>query len=184
MPPDEGFTVELRRNGAAIVGVIEGYLVDPTAFGHPVAFAWRSREADRPVLPDEDRDDVECFWIEFPVAALSAGTRIDTAALAAAITAPFPIEWDVHRWETVWLAIHADHVLTSAEQDAVDQALRNAIDEYVAKPTIAADATAIEWYVDLGGAGADVVIAAINRLGTLPIASAITRCTVGRRRAR
>jgi hypothetical protein len=185
VPPDDGFAVQFRSHGAAVVGAIDGYLVDPSAFGHPVSIGWQARGAagGQAVRPDEDRDDIEAFWIEFPVAALTAGTRVDTTAIAGAITAPFPIAWDVHRWDSVWLAIHAVRALTTGDVDALNLTLANAIDDYVAKPVIASDATTIEWYLDLGGAGADSLSAAIDRLGALPIASAIDRCTVGRRRA-
>jgi hypothetical protein len=74
VPPDEGFAVQFRSHEGAVVGVIDGYLVDPTAFGHPVSIGWRARgaAASQPVRADEDRDDIDAFWIEFPVAELTA----------------------------------------------------------------------------------------------------------------
>src|SRR5687768_10915130 len=55
LPPDGGFVVQFRKVGATAIGVIEGYLVDAAAQGHPVTLAWRSRShPDQPLRPTED----------------------------------------------------------------------------------------------------------------------------------
>jgi len=53
--------------------------------------------------------------------------------------------------------------------------------QYLAEPEIARDGAALRCYLDLGAAGADAVVAAINALGATPAARAIARCSVGRR---
>jgi hypothetical protein len=101
-PPDQGFAVQFRTTGGSGGGVTEGVLVDPSAFGHPVALGWRATGAtDQPIQPDQDRGDLEFFWLQFPIAELAAGTRVDTSAAAAAVTALFPVEWTVHQWSSV-----------------------------------------------------------------------------------
>jgi len=196
VPPDRGFAVDFRRGDEGVVGTIEGFLVDPTGFGHPVVFGWRGRGAadqDQPIPLDQERDDFECFWIAFPIEELLRGTRVDTSAAAAAIAARFPVDWDVHRWDDVWLAIHAQRAFTPDEQVALEAAVGRVVGEwnareehpihYVARSEAAPDRTSIRWYIDLGAAGERAVIALINALDSVTAtADAIARCTVGRRR--
>jgi hypothetical protein len=90
-PPDDGFVVQFLSSGSDMVGVIQGFLVDPAAFGHPVTLGWRATGAPgQPIHPDEDRDDLEFFWTEFPVAELSVNRRLDTSAAAAPRARRFP----------------------------------------------------------------------------------------------
>ena len=75
LPPDHGFHVQfLPASDGGVVGVIDGYLIDPTAFGHPVTFAWRAiRTPNQRVSPDQERDDLQFFWVTFPTAELTGG---------------------------------------------------------------------------------------------------------------
>jgi hypothetical protein len=193
LPPDDGFSVQFRSTDTGVVGVIEGELVDPSAFAHPVTLGWRARGAPGlPSHPNQERDDLEFFWMAFPIGALSAGTRADTAAAAATVTAPFPVDWDVHNWEGgVWLGLHTHRPFDVAELDALNLAVQRAVRDwnahdpngidYIARPEIAPDHVSIRWYLDVGVAGADVLVDVINALGVVPAASAVVRCSVGRR---
>lgn len=190
LPPDQGFTVQFRTAGGGVVGVIEGMLVDPSAFAHQVALGWRARGATEAIPPDQERDDLEFFWIEFPIAELSAGTHVDTSAAAAAVTTRFPVEWDVHQWESLRLVLNAHHAFTVDELDALNAAVQRAVDDwnarepnvidYLGEPQSSPDRAKVRWYLDLNVAGADAVVAVINALDAPSAASAIARCFVGR----
>ena len=197
LPPDNGFTVRFcPATDGGVVGLIEAYLVDPTAFAHQVTFAWRAKgAADQPIQPGQERDDLEFFWVVFPVAELAAGTHVDTAAAAAAVTARFPVEWDVHQWETVHVVLHARGAFTADELEALDAAVVRAVRDwdvreqnamktidYVAERETTRDCSSVSWYLDLNVAGADAVVAMINALGAALPEGAIARCSVGRRR--
>lgn len=191
LPPDGGFAVRFLTTGGVVVGAIEGMLVDPSAFGHPVALCWRATgAADQPIQPDQERDDLEFVWLQFPIAELSAGTRIDTRAVAAAVTAAFPVEWDVHHWASASLLLHAHRAFTVEDEAALVAAVQRAVADwnareprkihYLAEPEIAADRATLRFYVDLGSAGPEAVVAVLDALGAAPAARAIARCTVGR----
>src|SRR5262249_6102381 len=130
--------------------------------------------------------------IEFPVAELSGSTRGAIGAAAANITVPFPVEWDVHLWEGgVWLVLYAQRAFADEELEALDTVVqaavrdwnmrgRNEID-YIAAPQSDPQGTRVGWYLDPGVAGTDAIVEVLNVLGTAPVASAIARCSVGRR---
>ena len=193
LPPDHGFTVTFRTTGDVVVGVIEGVLVDPSAFGHPVVLSWRATgAAGERIQPDQARSDLEFFWLQFPIAELSAGTRVDTAAIASQVTAPFPVDWDVHHWSSVWLALHAQRAFTADEVAALIAVVQRAVRDwnaresakisYLAEPEIAPDRTALRCYLDLGASGAAAVVAVLQALGAAPAAATIARVVVGRQR--
>jgi len=103
----------------------------------------------------------------------ASGTRVDTSAAAATVTAPFPVEWNVHQWSSVWLVLHAHRAFTIDELAALIAAVQRAVRnwnarephkiQYLAEPEIARDRAALRCYLDLGAAGASAVVAAINR---------------------
>ena len=193
LPPDGGFAVQFHTTAGVVVGAIDGVLVDPSAFGHPVALGWRATGAtDQAIRPDQERDDLEFVWLQFPIAELSGGTTVDTRAAAAAVTAGFPVEWDVHHWASVSLQLQAHRSFTVDEQAALVAVVQRAVGDwnarealkihYLAEPELAADRTALRFYIDLGSAGPEAVVAVLNALGGAPAARAVARCTVGRRR--
>lgn len=50
---------------------------------------------------------------------------------------------------------------------------------YVAEAEYAPDHSTVRWYIDLGGAGLDAVVAMINALGSTVSAQEVARCAVG-----
>lgn len=188
LPPDDGFVVRFQTIGPAVLGIVDGYLVDPKAEGHPVTLGWRSRTTpDRKVEPSDRGDEVEFAWLELPVAELSSRTRADTPA----VSARFPVEWNVDTWTSVRLRWRARQPFSAADQAALTTAIAGALRawnagtadkiHYVSEPEVAADRTEIAFYVDLGPAGADGVVALINAVAASPLADAIARVAVGLR---
>jgi hypothetical protein len=112
-------------------------LVDPSAFGHPVVLGWRATGAtDQAIRPDQERDDLEFVWPQFPIAELAGDTTVDTRAAAAAVTAAFPVEWDVHHWASVSLVLHAHRAFTVDEQAALVAAVQRAVGDWNAREAV------------------------------------------------
>lgn len=191
-PPDGGFTAQFRTVAHIVIGVIEAYVVDPAARGHAVALAWRSRSRpDQRIEPTDDAADVEFFWLALPIAELSADTRLDVSAVAKAVTAGFPIDWDVHDWSSMRLRWVARRGFSPDEQTALATALADALRDwntsasakihYVSEPRLSPDRSVVEFYVDLGAAGPDAVVSLINAVAASAAAPAIARAALGRR---
>jgi hypothetical protein len=192
LPPDGGFAVQFRTVAGTVVGVIEADLVDPAAIGHAVALAWRSRShPDQRIEPNHDAADVEFFWLALPVAELAAGTQLDVSAVANAITAGFPIEWDVHDWSSVRLRWMARRGFSPDEQAALTAALAGAVRDWnasarhkihhVSEADVAPDRHVVGFYADLGAAGPDAVVALVNAVAASAAAPMIARAAIGRR---
>jgi hypothetical protein len=192
LPPDDRFAVEFRPVADTVIGVIEAVLVDPAGHGHDVALAWRSTShPDRRIGPDHDGADVEFFWLELPIAELAAGTQLDTRAVAKAVKAKFPVDWDVHHWESAMLRFVARHPFTADQQVALAMALGDALRDwnasatahidYVSEPDVSPDRSVIGFYVDLGAAGPDAIVALINAAAASPVAPVIARAAVGQK---
>jgi hypothetical protein len=189
LPPDGGFVVRFQSLGAATIGTIDGFLVDPSAFGHPVTLGWRNDV--RPVGPDEDPAGCAFFWLAFPDATLAAGSRIDTNALAASVAAPFPIDWDVHHASSVWLQWRGRHEFDEAALAALTTALADSVRNwnardagkihFLAPPERCRDG-GVAYYLDLGSAGLACIPALVDAVGASPAASAIVCATIGARR--
>lgn len=192
LPPDGGFAVQFRTIANTVVGVIEAELVDPAAMGHVVALAWRSRShPDQRIEPNHDATDVEFFWLALPIAELAAGTQLDVSAVANAVTAGFPIDWDVHDWSSVRLRWVARGGFSLDEQTALATALAAAVRDwnasaahkihYVSEADVSPDRSVVGFYADLGAAGPDAAVALVNAVATSAAAPAIARAAVGRR---
>jgi len=192
LPPDDRFTVEFRPVADTVIGVIEAVLVDPAGRGHDVALAWRStRHPAQRIGPDHEGADLEFFWLELPIAELAAGTRLDTRAVAKAVKAGFPVDWDIHHWESATLRLVARHPFTADEQVALAMALGDALRDwnaaaadkihYVSEPEVSPDRSVIGFYVDLGAAGPDAIVALINAAAASPVAPAIARAAVAQK---
>jgi hypothetical protein len=190
MPPDDGFTVRFRTVADRVVGVIEGYLVDPSASGHPVALGWRSRGVPgRRVEPGEPPGDAEFFWLQLPIAELSAGTRLDTSEAARAISAAFPVAWDLHDPTSAYLHWRTRRALTGEEQAGLASAIGDATQawnarearklHYVGDPRVSPDGAEIGFYVDLGSAGTDALVTLVNAVASSPVAALITGARIG-----
>jgi len=195
LPPDDHFAVEFRPvagTGSDVIGVIEAVLVDPAGHGHDVALAWRStRHPDRRIEPDHDGTGLEFFWLELPIAELTAGTQLDTRAVAKAVKAKFPVDWDVHHWDSAMLRFVARQPFTADEQVALAMALGDTLRDwnasaadkidYVSEPDVSPDRSVIGFYVDLGAAGPDAIVALLNAAAASPAAIAIARAAVSQK---
>lgn len=192
LPPDGGFVVQFRKVGDTVIGCIEGDLVDPAAHGHPVALAWRSPGAPgQRIRPDQEPTDLEFFWLDLPIAELSAGTRIDTSAAEKAVTARFPIDWDVHDWSSTRVRWVAQRAFTPGKLAALTITVRDAVRDwnerepnkihYLGEPEVSPDQVVVTFYLDLGPAGPDALVALINAVAASPTANAIARGAIGRR---
>ena len=192
LPPDDGFSVQFHTAETAVIGAIEGFLVDPSAFGHPVALGWRARgAAEQPIAPDQEHADLEFFWLQFPIAELAAGRHAVATAAPTAVNARFPVEWDVHPWQDVFLLLRAHRRFTLGALDALNAALRRAVRDwsarrpheidYLGEPQIAPDRSAVRWHLDLNVPDAGPVVAVINALDATPTATQIAQCVAGRR---
>jgi hypothetical protein len=107
------------------------------------------------------------------------------------VKARFPVDWDVHQWEGLALVLHAQRAFSVGEVEALNAAVQRAVRDwntreantidYLGEPERDPNRTWIRWYLDLGVAGADVLVETINALDVIPAANAIARCSVGQR---
>jgi len=153
--------------------------------------AVNSSAPDQQISPDHAPMDIEFFWLELPIAELSAGTRIDTSAAEEAVTARFPIEWDVHDWSSAHLQWVAHRAFTPDELAALTTTVRDAVRDwnerepnkihYLSEPSISPDQRVVAFYLDLGPVCSGAVVTVLNAVAASPIADAIARGAVGRR---
>jgi hypothetical protein len=182
LPPDSGFEVCYTKLDKFNIAVLEGYLVGPDAFGHPVTAIWYC-----PNLPNNAIDpstelfenfELEIYWSEFPIDGFRAYTKQTVPLVEISAELSFQIEWKTFTWPDVHLVLQMQNDYSEDQLseilDAIDQTILywneqsdNEGKVHYRGNLIPLTDKQVKIHIDFGSASKDIIVLLLQNLDSM-----------------
>jgi hypothetical protein len=182
LPLDSGFEIHYKLLNQFNVGVLQGYLVGPDAFGYPATAIWYCpslpNQAIEPNMEVTDNCQLEIFWAEFPIDELCSHKQETIPLVELSTELYFKLEWKLFSCIDVYLLLQMQNAYSQEQilhiKNAINETLVSWNEQsdnevkvhYISDVKLLTD-TQIEFHIDFGSADNNIFILLIQKLDSI-----------------